>query len=170
VVRGAYRDPREGCAYYAWSINCPIYIYPTTPGHQLCTIYGTFPNLLREIIHFVDEAGGDQGRWVPEWFEGRIAHFHQLSYLYLPNHPRTSAMYNIWNFIRSPLEPKRNFRTFSGKLSTLLTKPAEIRAGGFLSGSRGVSRIELHSITLRTKTEPSKCAIRPSNHSGTHLP
>jgi hypothetical protein len=21
-----------------------------------------------------DEAGGDQGRWVPEWFEGRIAH------------------------------------------------------------------------------------------------
>ncbi|KAJ5271279.1 hypothetical protein N7505_007037 [Penicillium chrysogenum] len=28
----------------------------------------------RKIIHFVDEAGGDQGRWVPEWFEGRIAH------------------------------------------------------------------------------------------------
>ncbi|CAP86081.1 hypothetical protein EN45_054900 [Penicillium chrysogenum] len=33
-----------------------------------------FRTLLREIIHFVDEAGGDQGRWVPEWFEGRIAH------------------------------------------------------------------------------------------------
>jgi hypothetical protein len=33
-----------------------------------------------------------------------------------------------------------------------------------------VQYMELHSITLKTKTEPSKCAIRPSNHSGTHLP
>ncbi|KAJ5971027.1 uncharacterized protein N7479_000945 [Penicillium vulpinum] len=33
------------------------------------------------------------------------------------------------------------FRSFSGKLPTLLTKPAEIRAGGFLGGSRGVSRL-----------------------------
>ncbi|KAJ6178454.1 hypothetical protein N7519_008915 [Penicillium mononematosum] len=42
----------------------------------------------------------------------------------------------IQTHVKSPY-----FRTFSGKLSTLLTKPAEIRAGGFLSGSRGVSRI-----------------------------
>ncbi|KAI2675885.1 hypothetical protein CBS147355_6066 [Penicillium roqueforti] len=42
----------------------------------------------------------------------------------------------IQTHVKSPY-----FRTFAGKLSTLLTKPAEIRAGGFLSGSRGVSRL-----------------------------
>jgi quinol monooxygenase YgiN len=33
------------------------------------------------------------------------------------------------------------FRSFAGKLPTLLAKPSELRAGGFLSGSRGVSRL-----------------------------
>ncbi|KAJ5555578.1 hypothetical protein N7535_008013 [Penicillium sp. DV-2018c] len=33
------------------------------------------------------------------------------------------------------------FRAFSKKLPALLAKPADIRAGGFLSGSRGVSRL-----------------------------
>ncbi|CAI7564117.1 unnamed protein product [Penicillium palitans] len=42
----------------------------------------------------------------------------------------------IQTHVKSPY-----FRTFSKKLSTLLTKPAEIKAGGFLNGSRGVSRL-----------------------------
>ncbi|KAJ5425626.1 hypothetical protein N7465_000696 [Penicillium sp. CMV-2018d] len=42
----------------------------------------------------------------------------------------------IQTHVKSPY-----FRTFSKRLSTLLTKPAEIRAGGFLNGSRGVSRL-----------------------------
>lgn len=42
----------------------------------------------------------------------------------------------IQTHVKSPY-----FRTFSKKLSTLLMKPAEIRAGGFLNGSRGVSRL-----------------------------
>ncbi|KAJ5463487.1 hypothetical protein N7475_008431 [Penicillium sp. IBT 31633x] len=33
------------------------------------------------------------------------------------------------------------FRAFAGKLPALLGKQAEMRAGGFLSGSRGVSRL-----------------------------
>ncbi|KAJ5395510.1 uncharacterized protein N7487_009813 [Penicillium crustosum] len=42
----------------------------------------------------------------------------------------------IQTHVKSPY-----FRTFSKRLSTLLTKPAEIRGGGFLNGSRGVSRL-----------------------------
>ncbi|KAJ5592901.1 hypothetical protein N7537_009805 [Penicillium hordei] len=42
----------------------------------------------------------------------------------------------IQTHVKSPY-----FRTFSKRLSTLLTKPAEIKAGGFLNGSRGVSRL-----------------------------
>ncbi|KAJ5864423.1 uncharacterized protein N7529_006339 [Penicillium soppii] len=33
------------------------------------------------------------------------------------------------------------FQIFAGKLPTLLSKPSELRAGGFLGGSRGVSRL-----------------------------
>ncbi|KAJ5460145.1 uncharacterized protein N7458_001697 [Penicillium daleae] len=33
------------------------------------------------------------------------------------------------------------FREFASKLPSLLTKPAEMRAGAFLNGERGVSRL-----------------------------
>lgn len=33
------------------------------------------------------------------------------------------------------------FREFSSKLAPLMAKPSEIRAGAFLNGSRGVSRL-----------------------------
>ena len=33
------------------------------------------------------------------------------------------------------------FREFSAKLAKLTAKPAELKAGGFLGGSRGVSRL-----------------------------
>ncbi|KAJ5124742.1 uncharacterized protein N7515_008567 [Penicillium bovifimosum] len=42
----------------------------------------------------------------------------------------------IQTHVKSPY-----FRAFSGKLAPLLAKKTEIRAGGFLSGSRGVSRL-----------------------------
>ncbi|OQE37310.1 hypothetical protein PENCOP_c010G05829 [Penicillium coprophilum] len=42
----------------------------------------------------------------------------------------------IQTHVKSPY-----FRSFAGKLPTLLAKPSDIKAGGFLSGSRGVSRL-----------------------------
>ncbi|KAJ5357990.1 hypothetical protein N7541_005148 [Penicillium brevicompactum] len=33
------------------------------------------------------------------------------------------------------------FRSFAGQLPALLAKPSELRAGGFLGGSKGVSRL-----------------------------
>ncbi|CRL20182.1 unnamed protein product [Penicillium camemberti] len=85
VIKQVQEHEPDTLVYYAFGIKdkneIVIVERAAVPRHNLIRKSGDpdprqialFPNLLKKIIHFVDETGGDQGRWVPEWFEGRIA-------------------------------------------------------------------------------------------------